>query len=136
MERVDRKQESKGSLDSEAEAQWRARHATLDAALVRAIHAPRLEQSFDAAVWRRIQADDERLAAGVGEPRRSADQRLAFWMTVLNWVGGAVASIAAITVVAPAIDAVVNVALVAGGCALVIGTWQLPSLQRLARALF
>ncbi|MEZ5512742.1 MAG: hypothetical protein R3F58_02585 [Steroidobacteraceae bacterium] len=129
MEQVDRID------DTQVEEGWRARHPTLDAALRRAIHAPRLDRCFDASVWQRIQADDARLAAAVREAGASADVRLAFWMTVLNWVGVAVASVAAIAAVAPAIDAEVNVALVAGAGALVVGMWQLAPLRRVTRSL-
>ncbi len=70
------------------ESAWRLHHAKLDAALVRGICAPRLDGTFDRAVWARI-AEQQQAAL-----RSPADlsQRLRrnARLTIVNWLAGGV----------------------------------------------
>ncbi|MCB1623048.1 MAG: hypothetical protein KDI32_00575 [Pseudomonadales bacterium] len=136
MESIDRMDEPTGSDSAADEARWRAEHAALDASLTRMIRAPQVEQAFDAAVWRRIHADDERMVRVADTEMRSASDRFAIWLAALNLTGCAVAGIGAVLAVAPSVHAPNSLSWTVAALALGLGAWQLPPLRDLARRFF
>mgnify|MGYP003498259222 FL=1 len=98
MKSTDKQQPIADADEIAAEARWRARYPQLDAVLACGIRAPQITQGFDAAVWRRIQAEDQRLARAVLDASRTARARVSLWMTLINWLGLATAGSAVVWV--------------------------------------
>lgn len=59
--------------------------SVLDRSLHRQIRVRHLDESFDAAVWARIEAEESK--AAVRTPARPAAAKVARWMSVVNAVG-------------------------------------------------
>ncbi len=65
--------------------------ANLDRSLANQVKAPRLDRRFDAAVWARIQAAEQRATHPV--PDRARAPSSARWLLVTNVIGVAVAAL-------------------------------------------
>jgi hypothetical protein len=63
--------------------------ARIDAALAAQVRAPRLDRQFDAAVWRRIEAEQLQSARPSGAPAR--ERSAARWLRACNAAGVVVA---------------------------------------------
>ena len=136
MKSTDKQQPIDGTDEIAAEGRWRARYPQLDAALASGIRAPQITQGFDAAVWRRIQAEHQRLARAVLDASRTARARVSLWMTLINWLGLATAGSAVVWVMGTSVTSPYVLSMVAGGVVLFAGAWQSPPLRRLSRSLF
>jgi len=63
----------------------------LDRSLQNQVAAPRLDGRFDAAVWKRIAADEQRARQPIVDARSAAVSVSARWMFITNVIGIAVA---------------------------------------------
>jgi negative regulator of sigma E activity len=64
--------------------------ANLDRSLARQVKAPRLDRRFDAAVWARIEAAEQRATNPVPQSRASSSAR---WLFFINVIGVASAAL-------------------------------------------
>jgi hypothetical protein len=131
------------------DADWTARHSSLDASLIAAIRAPAVDERFDQQVWALIRADEaealamrDMLSTRLGTP---------WWLDSLNVVAiaataaaiavalGASRPLADVTAVAFALreqpsESVRAFTLVASAAALWLGLRQVPYVRALVRA--